>query len=193
MLKKQKPDTTNEEIENVNEEQVTEETLDVDAKALALKEENEKLASALEEKTKKSDEYLQMLQRSAAEFDNYKKRTQKEKEAISLDISCDTVSAFLPVVDNMERAIAAINGESDEVKSLKDGVEMVYKQFLETFKKLGVEEIPSEGQSFNPELHNAVMHAEDENVGENIIVEVFQKGYKLKDKVIRPSMVKVAN
>lgn len=197
MLKKQKPDTTNEEVENLNEN-VAENTPNTDANAseaevLSLKEENQKLTGELEEKTKKCDEYLQMLQRNAAEFDNYKKRTQKEKEALSIDISADTVLAFLPVVDNMERALAAINGESTEVKALKDGVDMVYKQLLEAFKKLSVEEIASEGQSFDPELHNAVMHIEDESVGENIIVEVFQKGYKLKDKVIRHSMVKVAN
>ena len=154
---------------------------------------NNKLKNDLDEKTQKCDEYLSMLQRSAAEFDNYKKRTQKEKEAIYVNSTGDVVSVFLTIVDNMERALAAINCDNEEVKILKDGVDMVYKQFQEAFKKLGVEEIATLDEKFNPEVHNAVMHVEDEDFGENQVIEVFQKGYKLKDKVLRHSMVKVVN
>lgn len=154
---------------------------------------NNKLKNDLDEKNQKCDEYLGMLQRSAAEFDNYKKRTQKEKEAIYVDSTGDVVTVFLTILDNMERALAAISCDSEDVKILKDGVDMVYKQFQEAFKKLGVEEIATLDEKFNPQVHNAVMHVEDENFGENQVIEVFQKGYKLKDKVLRHSMVKVAN
>lgn len=156
-----------------------------------LNEEIEELKAQLEEKTQKSEEYLNALQRAAAEFDNYKKRTVKEKEALYTDAFSDAVSAFLPVVDNMERAASAINKE--ENPSLHEGIELVFRQFRDVLKNLGVEEIKSVGEKFDPQLHNAVMHVEDEGYGENEIIEEFQKGYMLKDKIIRHSMVKVAN
>ncbi|HOM02462.1 MAG TPA: nucleotide exchange factor GrpE [Acetivibrio sp.] len=155
-------------------------------------EEIDSLKSQLEEKTKKCEEYFNMLQRTAAEFDNYKKRTVKEKEAIYTDALSDAVASFLPVVDNIERALQAASGDAD-VKSIREGIELVYRQFKDVMKKLGVEEIKALGEKFDPNLHNAVMHVEDSECGENIVVEEFQKGYKLKDKVIRHSMVKVAN
>jgi molecular chaperone GrpE len=152
----------------------------------------EELKAECEAKAKQCEEYFNMLQRTAAEFDNYKKRTAREKEALYQDATCDVVAAFLPVVDNLERAIQAANNDAGN-NSLKEGIELVYRQFGDVLKKLNVEVIEAVGKEFDPNLHNAVSHVEDENYGENEVVEEFQKGYILKDKVIRHSMVKVAN
>lgn len=152
----------------------------------------ETLKAQLDDKSKKSEEYLAMLQRTTAEFDNFKKRTAREKESLYSEAICDVISAFLPVVDNIERAIKVCSKDSDN-QSLHEGVEMVIRQVKEVMKNLDVEEIECMGKSFDPQLHNAVMHIDDENVAENIIVDEFQKGYLYKDKVIRHSMVKVAN
>lgn len=151
----------------------------------------EELKAKLAEKEKQSEDYMNMVQRTAAEFDNYKKRTIKEKEALSLDVSIDVVNAFLPVVDNLERAIKAAEGM--ESNPLKDGVEMVLRQLKECMDKLGVEPINAVDSPFDPELHNAVMHITDDDKGENLVVEEFQKGYVMKGKVVRHSMVKVVN
>ena len=132
-----------------------------------------------------SERYLRLL----AEFDNYKKRSAKERENIYCDARVDTVTKFLPVYDNLERALKAETAD----ESYKKGVEMTFNQLMDVFRKLGVEEIESVGQTFDPNLHNAVMHVEDGEKGENEIVEEFQKGFKIGDKVIRFSMVKVAN
>lgn len=161
--------------------------------ATVSKEEYAKLEAKIDELNKKSDEYFDKIQRAAAEFDNFKKRTIKEKEALYSEAYADAIQAFLPVVDNMERAATAFGSDGSDVKTLKEGLEMVYKQLGDAFTKLGVEEIKAEGKPFDPEIHNAVMHIDDESFGDNQIVEVFQKGYKLKDKVLRHSMVKVAN
>ena len=131
------------------------------------------------------DKYLRL----AAEYDNFRKRTQKEKEGIYQDAKTDAVTAFLPVYDNLERALKAECSDAAYVK----GVEMTMGQLKEVLTKLGIEEIPSLGQVFDPNLHNAVMHVDDENAEENTIVEVFQTGFKSGDKVIRFAMVKVAN
>lgn len=154
-------------------------------------EEIDALSAQLEEKTRQSEEYLNALQRAAAEFDNYKKRTVKEKEALYSEAFSDVVVAFLPVVDNMERAAAVISKEDNP--SVREGIELVFRQFKDVLKSLGVEEIKSVGEKFDPQLHNAVMHIEDEGCDENEITEEFQKGYTLKDRVIRHGMVKVAN
>lgn len=146
----------------------------------------------LDAKAKQCEEYMSALQRLAAEFDNYKKRTAKEKEAIYADAISDVISAFLPVMDNIERALQACSGDNG-VQSLKEGFELVKRQAANSLKILEVEEIKSTGEEFNPEFHNAVMHIEDDTYGQNVIVEEFQKGYIYKDKVIRHSMVKVAN
>lgn len=146
----------------------------------------------VEELKAKCEEYFNMLQRTAAEFDNYKKRTAREKEALYMDATGDVVAAFLPVVDNIERAIQAANNDASDT-SLKEGIELVYRQFKDVMKKLNVEPIEAVGKEFDPNLHNAVSHVDDEEYGENVVVEEFQKGYVLKDKVIRHSMVKVAN
>jgi len=152
----------------------------------------EKIKQQFEEKVKQCDEYFDKLQRTAAEFDNFKKRTAKEKEALYSDATSDAVAAFLPVIDNIERALDAAGNEASD-NSLREGVELVYRQFKEVLDKLNVSVIEAVGKEFDPNLHNAVSHVDDEEYGENIVVEEFQKGYIYKDKVVRYSMVKVAN
>jgi len=148
--------------------------------------EKDELITALEsEKADLNDKFL----RICAEYDNFRRRSQKEKDALYGDIKANTVQQFLPVYDNLERALK----QSTEDEAYRKGVEMIMAQFETTLEKLGVREIPSLGETFNPDLHNAVMHVEDEEKGENEIVEVFQKGFMLNDKVIRFAMVKVAN
>ncbi len=142
-------------------------------------------AAAAEKPQEDSERYLRLM----AEFDNYKKRSAKERENIYTDVRVDTVTKFLPVFDNLERALKTETAD----EAYKKGVEMTFNQLMDVFKKLGVEEIESVGKPFDPQLHNAVMHVEDEALGENEIVEEFQKGFKIGDKVIRFSMVKVAN
>lgn len=141
------------------------------------------------EETDKAEEYLDKLMRLTAEFDNFRKRTQKEKESLYNDGMAACAIEFLPLLDNMERCVAA-EGDYD---SLAKGVELILKQFKDILKKLSVEEIPALGLEFDPELHNAVMHIEDETIDTNTVVEEFQKGYTMKGKIIRHSMVKVAN
>lgn len=155
----------------------------------ASKKENRKAeeaaAAAAEEMAILNDKYL----RVCAEYDNFRKRTQKEKDALYGDIKANVLSSFLPVYDNLVRALAV----KTEDEAYAKGVEMIMTQFNTTLEKLGVEEIPALGEKFDPEFHNAVMHVEDESAGENEVVEVFQKGFKTGDKIIRFAMVKVAN
>lgn len=131
------------------------------------------------------DKYLRL----AAEYDNYRKRSMKEREAMYNDIRCDTIQKLLPVYDNLSRALAQECSDSAFYK----GVEMTMTQLKEILQKVGVTEIPAVGAPFNPECHNAVMHVEDPAYGEAIVAEEFEKGFMLGDKVIRCSMVKVAN
>ena len=132
-----------------------------------------------------NDKYLRLM----AEYDNYRKRSQKEKDALYGDIKANTLKSFLPVYDNLVRALA----QQTEDEAYKKGVEMIMTQFNSTMEKLGVTPMDCLGQKFDPAFHNAVMHVEDEEKGENEIVEVFQQGFMLGDKVIRFAMVKVAN
>lgn len=132
-----------------------------------------------------NNKYLRLM----AEYDNYRKRSQKEREALYGDIKADVVNKFLPVYDNLVRAL----DQPTEDEAYRKGVEMIMAQFNKTMEGLGVTEIDSIGETFDPNLHNAVMHVDDETKGENEVVEVFQKGFKLGDKVIRFAMVKVAN
>ncbi len=133
-----------------------------------------------------NDTYLRML----AEYDNYRKRTQKEKDGMFSDGIVKAVSTILPVIDNLERALAAETTDAE----FKGGIEMIKKQFLTTLESLGVKEIECIGCEFNPKLHNAIMHVDDTQYGENEVIEVFQKGYKYKeDTVVRHAVVKVAN
>ena len=128
--------------------------------------------------------------RLTAEYDNYRKRTTKEKDNIYQDAKADTIKAFLAVYDNLERAAAAEGGEDSPHKK---GLEMIFQQSKDILKGLGVEEIEAKGKEFDPELHNAVMHIDDESLGENVVAQVFQAGFKMGDKVIRHSIVQVAN
>ena len=132
-----------------------------------------------------SDAYLRLL----AEYDNYRKRSQREKDSLYADIKADTLLKFLPVYDNLVRAL----NQPTEDEAYRKGIEMIMTQFCTTMEKLGVEKIESLGRTFDPALHNAVMHVDDETKGENEIVEVFQEGFRLGEKVIRFAMVKVAN
>ena len=131
------------------------------------------------------DRYLRL----AAEYDNYRKRSARERESIYSDVRADTVTKFLPVYDNLVRALE----QSTADEAYRKGVEMIMTQFKDILGRLGVTEIESVGQTFDPALHNAVMHDVDEEQGENIIVQELQKGFRMGDKVIRFAMVKVVN
>ena len=169
-----------EEAQEIKEQQVTEsEEVTEEAPLEECENEFEKKYNDVNEK------YLRTL----AEYDNYRKRTIKEKESIYPEAKAVVVEKFLPVMDNFQRAIDSAENKD----AFFDGVVMLKKQMDEVFTALGVEEIKAVGEEFNPELHNAVMHIEDEEAGENIIVEEFQKGYKIGERIIRHSMVKVAN
>lgn len=128
--------------------------------------------------------------RLTAEYENYRKRTAKEKETLYQDAKADTIKEFLAVYDNLERACAA---EGDDDSPHKKGLVMIFHQYQEILKKLGVEEIAALGQTFDPETMNAVMHVDDENFGENTVAQVFQAGFRLGDKVVRHAIVQVAN
>ena len=132
-----------------------------------------------------NDKYLRL----AAEYDNYRKRTTKEKEGIYADAKADTVKPFLDVADNLDRAVS----QFEEGDPHRQGVELICKQFAAVLEKLGITEIEALGQPFDPEKHNAVMHIDDESLAENTVAEVFQKGYQMGDRVVRFAMVKVAN
>lgn len=183
----------NEEEEKIEVLEETEENCNLDSENPDSKQEGDEIKSLrdkLKAKEKECNEYLDLLKRTKAEFDNYRKRTTKEKENIYDDGLSDAISNILPVLDNLERAVTY--KEADE-GSLLQGIEMVMKIFKDSLEKLGVEEILAEGQKFDPDYHNAVMHVENEELEENVVAEVLQKGYKYKDKIIRYSMVKVAN
>ncbi|MBQ6937380.1 MAG: nucleotide exchange factor GrpE [Clostridia bacterium] len=176
MIKMASEKKTEEKVEKeevIKEETATEETV--------AEEENEF--------EKKWQDVNEKYMRTLAEYDNYRKRTIKEKESIYPEAKAVVVEKFLPVMDNFQRALDS----AEEKNPFYEGVAMVKKQMDEVLTALGVEEIKAVGEQFNPELHNAVMHVDDEEAGENIIVEEFQKGYKIGDRVIRHSMVKVAN
>lgn len=151
------------------------------AEEIALAAEKEKLENEL---TECKEQYQRML----AEYANYKRRTEQEKEQIGAFTKAEILSSLLASLDNMERAVAAPAGDD-----YKTGVDLVMRQFLEALQKMGLEEIAAEGEPFNPELHNAVMREDAEDIDTETVTQVFQKGYKLGDKVLRPAMVKVAN
>ncbi len=171
--------TTNENTENISEETVEEVAEEI----------TEEATETIEKE--KYDELYDKHLRLMAEYDNFKKRTQKEKEELGTFAAAGVIEKLLPVIDNFERALESLSDE--EKNTFSDGVEMIYRQLVETLEKAGVSEIEALGKEFDPELHNAVMHIEDDEHEANTIVEQFMKGYKFKDKVIRYSMVKVAN
>ena len=145
-----------------------------------------------DKKDEKIEELTDRLTRQMAEFDNFRKRTEKEKSQMYEVGAKDIIEKILPVIDNFERGLAAVPEESKE-DPFVEGMEKIYKQIMTTLEGVGVKPIEAVGQEFNPDFHNAVMHVEDEEAGENIITEEFQKGYMYHDSVVRHSMVKVAN
>ena len=151
-----------------------------------------KLKKELEKKAEQISELTDRNMRLMAEFDNYRKRTEKEKAAMYGMGAKDVVEKILPVIDNFERGFSLV-AEEDMEDPFTQGMEKIYKQFLTLLEGLGVTPIEAVGKEFDPNYHNAVMHVDDENYGENIVVEEFQKGYLYKDSVVRHSMVKVAN
>ena len=138
------------------------------------------------------EELTDRLKRSMAEFDNFRKRTEKEKSSMYVIGAKDIIEKMLPVVDNFERGLAAV-AEDDKEDPFVQGMDKIYKQLMTTLDGIGVKPIEAVGQEFNPDFHNAVMHEENEEAGENTITEEFQKGYMYRDSVVRHSMVKVAN
>ena len=151
--------------------------------------EMEAVKAKLDAAEKNAAQAKDQLLRMAAEYDNYRKRSQKEKDNLYTEIRSETVEKFLPVYDNLERALA----QETQDAAFKKGVEMTMNQLVSVMEKLGVESFGAAGDHFDPQLHNAVMHIEDESLGENVIAEVFQKGFKVGEKVVRFAMVKVAN
>ena len=145
-----------------------------------------------DKKDEKIEELTDRLTRQMAEFDNFRKRSEKEKSQMYEVGAKDIIEKILPVIDNFERGLAAVPEESKE-DPFVEGMEKIYKQIMTTLEGVGVKPIEAVGQEFNPDFHNAVMHVEDEEAGENIITEEFQKGYMYHDSVVRHSMVKVAN
>lgn len=174
----------NEEVSEVCEEVSKTEETSEDNELNILKKQKEENQKLQEELDITKDRMLRLT----AEYDNYRKRTIKEKEGIYSDAYVDVLKEIIPIIDNLERAITA----DGNIEDLKKGIEMTIKGCQDSFAKLGVEEIDTSGE-FDPNVHNAVMHVEDENLGKNAIAEVFQKGYKKDDKIIRHTMVKVAN
>ena len=172
-------DTASEEQEADNPEEVT-------------KEKGKIFKKKKDPKDEKIEELSDKLLRQMAEFDNFRKRTEKEKSAMYEIGAKDIIEKLLPVIDNFERGFMSVT-EEDKEDAFVTGMEMVYKQLLTMLEGVGVKPIEAVGKEFNPDLHNAVMHVEDEEVGDNIIVEEFQKGYTYRDSVVRYSMVKVAN
>lgn len=174
------PDQPQEVTEEYRQEEPAEETYTVTREQM---EKMEKLAGQL---ATLNDQHLRL----AAEYDNYRKRTTREKETIYQDAKLDTIAKFLEVYDNLERAVTQA-GDDDNVH--KKGMEMIFHQLQGILEKLGVTVIDPAGQPFDPERHNAVMHVDDENLGENVVAQVFQKGFLLGDRVIRFATVQVAN
>ena len=177
-------ETSNEEL-NAEVQNESEDLEEKDVSELS----REELEQEVEELKKDNDKYYKHLQRTAAEFDNYKKRVSKEKDSIYSLAVGDVVAKYIEVLDNIDRALAIETAE----ESMKEGIALIKKQMLDIMASLGVKEIPTVGETFNPEYHDAVMHIESDEYGEQVIVEELRKGYIREDRVIRHAMVKVAN
>lgn len=169
-----------------NIEENDEEMIDTQQEA-----ENAEEGSELDDLNAELTDVKDKLLRTAAEYDNFRKRTVREKQALATDVKAMTVEELLPILDNLERALTVNSGTSAE--DIVKGVEMVYSQTLAVFEKLGVETVGKIGDVFDPNIHHAVSHIENEDMEENTISQVFQKGYIIGDKVIRAAMVQVAN
>lgn len=178
------------------QETETAEAAETEAEDAQESEEDSKKKKRKEKKKDKKDAQIEELtdrvKRQMAEFDNFRKRTEKEKSQMFETGAKSIIEKILPVVDNFERGLAAIP-EEEKGSAFAEGMEKIYKQLMTTLEEIGVTVIDAAGAEFDPNLHNAVMHVEDEELGENIVAEEFQKGYKYHDSVVRHSMVKVAN
>ena len=175
--------------------EATEEATETEGDSEAASEGKKKFFGKKEKKDKKDEkieELTDRVTRQMAEFDNFRKRSEKEKSQMYEIGAKDIIEKILPVVDNFERGLAAVP-EEEKDSPFADGMTKIYKQMMTVFEEMGVKAIDAVGEEFNPDYHNAVMHVEDEEAGENIVVEEFQKGYTYKDFVVRHSMVKVAN
>lgn len=182
---KENPETENDESKSTAKEAPEKESK---KEASKLKNENKKLLSELDEKKKAYDELNDRYMRMIAEYDNFRKRSQKEREGTYSAAYADALTEFLPMADNLERALAYKDSEN-----FTKGIEMIVSQFSDTLKKLGIEAYGERGDTFDPNLHNAVMRTEDDSLGENTVADVLMKGYRRDGKVIRHAMVKVAN
>ena len=193
-------DTAKDEAEKEQEtppdtEEVTEEPEVSADEAKEIKEEKKGFFKKKEKKDKKDEmieELTDKVRRTMAEFDNFRKRTEKEKSAMFEVGAKSVIEKLLPVGDNFERGLAAVP-EEEQGSAFVEGMEKIYKQMLKMLEDMEVKPIEAVGQPFDPNFHNAVMHVEDEETGENIVIEEFQKGYMYRDSVVRHSMVKVAN
>jgi molecular chaperone GrpE len=191
-----KNDDVTAETETEETEEVTEESCEAEenSEEAETEEKSEEKKGFFKKKKDKKDEKIEELtdrvKRQMAEFENFRKRTEKEKAGMYAVGAKDVIEKILPVVDNFERGLDVAEDKEDP---FVQGMEKIYKQFLTALDGMGVKAIEAVGNEFNPDFHNAVMHVEDETVGENIVVEEFQKGYMYKDSVVRHSMVKVAN
>lgn len=183
------------ETDEIVEEAVEEETAE-EVSEEAAEEGTEKKSLFGKKKKDKKDEQIEeltdRLKRQMAEFDNFRKRTEKEKTQMYEIGAKSVIEKILPVIDNFERGFATVT-EEEKANPFVEGMDKVYKQMMTTLNEIGVTPIEALGEEFNPDFHNAVMHVEDEEAGENVIVEEFQKGYLYKETVVRHSMVKVAN
>ncbi|MBY0758673.1 nucleotide exchange factor GrpE [Sellimonas caecigallum] len=180
-------DVTKENPETDSEAETEQEAEEKKEKKSFFKKKNKK-----DPKDEKIEDLTDKLTRQMAEFDNYRKRTEKEKSAMYEIGAKDIIEKILPVIDNFERGFQSVDEEKRK-DPFVDGMDKVYKQLMKTLEDAGVKQIEALGQEFNPDFHNAVMHVEDEEAGENIVVEEFQKGYMYRESVVRHSMVKVAN
>ena len=189
------PAETAEQTEEAAVEEMTAEELEAEAEEDGKEPKKEKKGFFSKKKDPRDtqiEELTDRLKRNMAEFDNFRKRTEKEKSAMYEIGAKDVVTKILPVVDNFERGLAAVP-EDAKGTPLAEGMEKIYKQLMKTLEDLSVKPIEAVGKEFDPNFHNAVMHIDDEELGENVVAEEFQKGYTYRDSVIRHSMVKVAN
>lgn len=181
-----------EETEKEVSEDEQEKSLLTDAEHEKQKDKKSFFKKKKDKKDEQIEELKDRLMRSIAEFENFRKRTEKEKAQMFEIGAKDIIEKILPVVDNFERGLAAVS-EEEKDSAFVQGIEQIYKQFVKALEDAGVKPIEAVGQEFNPDFHNAVMHGEDEEMGENIVSEEFQKGYMYRDSVVRHSMVKVVN
>lgn len=188
-MAQEKTEKTTDEVQNASAAETGAEVLAADEICMP-EDEISKVLSALADKNRLLEEHTERYIRLQADFDNFRRRTRQEKEELSIIVAQGIVMQFLPVLDNFERALS-LSGSAAQGDGLRTGVEMICRQFAQVFEKLGVEPVAAVGAQFDPQLHEAVMSVEDAEKPDGTIAEELQKGYLLKGKVIRPSMVKV--